>query len=164
MEQTEIHRFMWVLLKFERKVARMLKMCVSALDSTLYWFFSNLRKTSEKGGRPQEHVCFITRQGQVGTLSNLTELRRTPQMPCSVRKVVVHRMTATANHTKWWLGRGWTSSSRQDCTSGKVGSFCKVLNCKKLQLFGKSEQLQLIAVQHFTWCNSSCSVVQGLLG
>ena len=54
---------MGVLLKFERKVVRMLKMCVSALDSTLYGFFSNLRKTSEKGGRPQEYVYFLTRQG-----------------------------------------------------------------------------------------------------
>ena len=38
-------------------------MCVSALDSTLKGFCLNLSKTSEKGGRPQEYVCFITRQG-----------------------------------------------------------------------------------------------------
>ena len=40
-----------------------LKIRVSALDSTLYGFFSNLKKTSEKGGRPQEYVYFLTRQG-----------------------------------------------------------------------------------------------------
>ena len=39
-----------------------LKIRISDLDSTLYGFFSNLRKTSEKVGRPQEHVCFIIRQ------------------------------------------------------------------------------------------------------
>ena len=48
-----------------RKVTdgRMLKMCVSDLDSTFREFCANLRKTSEKGGRPQEYVYFITRQG-----------------------------------------------------------------------------------------------------
>ena len=40
-----------------------LKIRVSDLDSTLYGFFSNLRKTPKKGGRPQEYVYFITRQG-----------------------------------------------------------------------------------------------------
>ena len=40
-----------------------LKVRVSDLDSTFREFCANLRKTSEKGGRPQEHVCFITRQG-----------------------------------------------------------------------------------------------------
>ena len=40
-----------------------LKIRISDLDSTLNGFFSNLRKTSEKGGRPQEHVYFLTRQG-----------------------------------------------------------------------------------------------------
>ena len=36
---------------------------VSYLDSTLKEFCLNLSKTSEKGGRPQEYVYFITRQG-----------------------------------------------------------------------------------------------------
>ena len=40
-----------------------LKICVSALDSAFKGLFLNLRKTSKKGGRPQEHVCFLTRQG-----------------------------------------------------------------------------------------------------
>ena len=40
-----------------------LKVRVSDLDSTLKGFCSNLSKTSEKGGRPQEHVYFLTRQG-----------------------------------------------------------------------------------------------------
>ena len=40
-----------------------LKVRVSDLDSTLYGFCSNLSKTSEKGGRPQEYVYFLTRQG-----------------------------------------------------------------------------------------------------
>ena len=40
-----------------------LKMCVSALDSAFKELLPNLAKTSKKGGRPQEHVCFITRQG-----------------------------------------------------------------------------------------------------
>ena len=39
-----------------------LKIRISDLDSTLKGFCLNLSKTSEKGGRPQEHVCFITRQ------------------------------------------------------------------------------------------------------
>ena len=43
----------------------------------LCWFCSNLVKTSKKGGRPQEHVCFITRHGQAGTCSNLSKLRGT---------------------------------------------------------------------------------------
>ena len=38
-------------------------MCVSALDSAFNGLFLNLRKTSKKGGRPQEYVYFITRQG-----------------------------------------------------------------------------------------------------
>ena len=41
----------------------MLKIRISDLDSTLKGFCLNLSKTSEKGGRPQEYVCFITRQG-----------------------------------------------------------------------------------------------------
>ena len=40
-----------------------LKVRISDLDSTLYGFCSNLSKTSEKGGRPQEYVYFLTRQG-----------------------------------------------------------------------------------------------------
>ena len=40
-----------------------LKIRVSDLDSTLKWFCPNLGKTSEKGGRPQEYVYFLTRQG-----------------------------------------------------------------------------------------------------
>ena len=40
-----------------------LKISVSALDSTLKGFCSNLSETSKRGGRPQEHVRFITRQG-----------------------------------------------------------------------------------------------------
>ena len=40
-----------------------LKIRVSDLDSTLKGFCLNLSKTSEKGGRPQEHVYFLTRQG-----------------------------------------------------------------------------------------------------
>ena len=41
----------------------MLKICVSALDSAFKELLSNLSKTSKKGGRPQEHVCFIIRHG-----------------------------------------------------------------------------------------------------
>ena len=40
-----------------------LKIRVSDLDSTLKGFCLNLSKPSEKGGRPQEYVYFITRQG-----------------------------------------------------------------------------------------------------
>lgn len=40
-----------------------LKIRISDLDSTLKEFCLNLSKTSEKGGRPQEYVYFITRQG-----------------------------------------------------------------------------------------------------
>lgn len=40
-----------------------LKIRVSDLDSTLREFCLNLSKTSEKGGRPQEYVYFLTRQG-----------------------------------------------------------------------------------------------------
>ena len=40
-----------------------LKIRISDLDSTLNRFCSNLSKTSEKGGRPQEYVYFLTRQG-----------------------------------------------------------------------------------------------------
>ena len=40
-----------------------LKVRISDLDSTFREFCSNLSKTSKKGGRPQEHVYFITRQG-----------------------------------------------------------------------------------------------------
>lgn len=43
--------------------SRMMKVRVSDLDSTFKEFFSNLRKTSQKGGRPQEYVYFITRHG-----------------------------------------------------------------------------------------------------
>ena len=39
-----------------------------------------------------------------------------------------------------------TASSRQDCTSGVVDSFRKMVNCKKLQLFGNSEQLKSIVL------------------
>lgn len=40
-----------------------LKIRISDLDSTLREFCLNLSKTSEKGGRPQEYVYFLTRQG-----------------------------------------------------------------------------------------------------
>lgn len=40
-----------------------LKIRISDLDSTFREFCSNLSKTSEKGGRPQEYVYFLTRQG-----------------------------------------------------------------------------------------------------
>ena len=40
----------------------MLKIRISALKSE-GWDFAKFGKTSEKGGRPQEHVCFITRHG-----------------------------------------------------------------------------------------------------
>ena len=43
MEQTEIHRFMGVFLKFERKVAGMLKICVSDLKSE-GWNFAKFGK------------------------------------------------------------------------------------------------------------------------
>ena len=51
------------MLKFERKVARMLKMRISDLDSAFKELFLNLSKTSKKGGRPQEYVYLLTRQG-----------------------------------------------------------------------------------------------------
>ena len=41
----------------------MLKIRISDLDSAFREFCANLSKTSEKGGRPQEHVHFLTRQG-----------------------------------------------------------------------------------------------------
>ena len=40
-----------------------LKIRISDLDSTLREFCLNLSKTSEKGGRPQEYVYFLTSQG-----------------------------------------------------------------------------------------------------
>ena len=40
-----------------------LKIRVSDLDSTLKELLPNLGKTSEKGGRPQEYVYFLTRRG-----------------------------------------------------------------------------------------------------
>ena len=40
-----------------------LKVRVSDLDSTLKELLPNLGETSEKGGRPQEYVYFLTRQG-----------------------------------------------------------------------------------------------------
>ena len=40
-----------------------LKIRISDLDSAFKGLFLNLSKTSKKGGRPQEHVYFITRQG-----------------------------------------------------------------------------------------------------
>ena len=40
-----------------------LKIRVSALDSTFKELLLNLVKTSKKGGRPQEYVYFLTRQG-----------------------------------------------------------------------------------------------------
>ena len=40
-----------------------LKIRVSDLDSTLKELLPNLGETSEKGGRPQEYVYFLTRQG-----------------------------------------------------------------------------------------------------
>ena len=40
----------------------MLKIRISDLDSTLKGFCLNLSKTSEKGGRPQKYVYFLTRQ------------------------------------------------------------------------------------------------------
>ena len=40
-----------------------LKIRISDLDSTLKRFCLNLGKTSKKGGRPQEYVYFLTRQG-----------------------------------------------------------------------------------------------------
>ena len=40
-----------------------LKIRISDLDSTLKGFCSNLSETSQKGGKPQEYVYFITRQG-----------------------------------------------------------------------------------------------------
>ena len=40
-----------------------LKVRVSDLNSTFREFCLNLSKTSEKGGRPREHVYFLTRQG-----------------------------------------------------------------------------------------------------
>ena len=58
MEQTEIHRFMGVLLKFERKVAGMLKICVSALKSA-GWNFVKFDKVK----RNTLYVYFLTRQG-----------------------------------------------------------------------------------------------------
>ena len=53
-----------------------LKIRVSDLDSTLKGFCPNLGKTSEKGGRPQEYVHFITRHGKSGTFSNLRKLHK----------------------------------------------------------------------------------------
>ena len=41
----------------------MLKILVSDLDSTFKELLPNLAKTSEKGGRSQEHVYFLTGQG-----------------------------------------------------------------------------------------------------
>ena len=40
-----------------------LKIRISDLDTTFREFCANLRKTSEKGGRPQEYVYFLTSQG-----------------------------------------------------------------------------------------------------
>lgn len=40
-----------------------LKIRISDLDSAFKEFCSNMSKTSEKGGRPQEYVYFLTRQG-----------------------------------------------------------------------------------------------------
>ena len=40
-----------------------LKIRVSALDSAFKELLPNLAKTSKKGGRPQEYVYFLTRQG-----------------------------------------------------------------------------------------------------
>ena len=51
----------------------MLKMYVSDLYSAFYWFFSNLRKTSKKGGRTQGHVRFITHHG--AALPNVDSIR-----------------------------------------------------------------------------------------
>ena len=46
-----------------KDVKEVLKICVSALDSAFKELLPNLAKTSKRGGRPQEHVYFITRQG-----------------------------------------------------------------------------------------------------
>ena len=40
-----------------------LKIRISDLDSTFKGLLPNLSETSEKGGRPQEYVYFLTRQG-----------------------------------------------------------------------------------------------------
>ena len=47
-------------LKDEKEV---LKIRISDLDSAFYGLLPNLAKTSKKGGRPQEYVYFLTRQG-----------------------------------------------------------------------------------------------------
>ena len=54
----------------------MLKIHISDWKSTLKRLLSNLTITSEKGGRPQEHVHFLIHQGQAGTLPNLVKLHK----------------------------------------------------------------------------------------
>ena len=63
-----------------------LKIRISDLDSTLKGFCPNLGKTSEKGGRPQEHVCFLTRQGVARP--NVDSIRIGNQLRCIVLGVI----------------------------------------------------------------------------
>ena len=109
----------------------MLKICVSDLDSTFKGLFLNLSKTSKKGGRPQEHVCFIIRHGQAGTCSNLSKLRRTPPWAHSVTQDVVHRMTATVNPNLIGVGKGMGIIIKAGLHHWTWGvAFRRVLNCR----------------------------------
>ena len=67
-------------------------------------------------------------------MPNLAKLRRTPQMPCSVRKVVVYRMTATVNPYQMGVGNGRSiiKADLHRCTGGVAP--CKVPNCRRLEL------------------------------
>ena len=55
-----------------KDVKEVLKIRVSDLDSAIKELLPNLSKTSKKGGRPQEYVYFLTRQG----VSRLIATRR----------------------------------------------------------------------------------------
>ena len=116
----------------------MLKIRISDLDSTFMEFCSNLRKTSEKGGRPQEHVHFIIHQGQAGTLPTLTKLHKllaTRELRL-LTPIVLGIMVGVMEGT-------FSSSTRLVCTTGHGEvAFCKVVNCRRLKLVRNPYMLQ----------------------
>ena len=73
-------------------------MCVSYLKSTFKGLFLNLSKTSKNGGRPQEHVRFITHHG--AARPNVDSIRIVIQLRFIVLGVITK---FSENLQKWWM-------------------------------------------------------------
>ena len=51
-------------------------------------------------------MCVSALKSEGWNLLKFGKVQRIPQMPCSVLKTVVHRMTATVNHLPNGVGKG----------------------------------------------------------